>query len=75
MEDERWFYANMERKEAEEKCKNTGDYIIRYSSKQNRYVLTVSWTGQGKHFVIQETPDVRSVCVCVCVRVCVCVCV
>eukprot|EP00731_Ephydatia_muelleri_P035245 Em0108g4a len=57
LEDEGWFHANMERKEAEEKCKNLGDYLIRYSSKQNRYVLTVSWAGQGKHFVIQEICD------------------
>ncbi|KAL5469291.1 hypothetical protein EMCRGX_G030531 [Ephydatia muelleri] len=60
LEDEGWFHANMERKEAEEKCKNLGDYLIRYSSKQNRYVLTVSWAGQGKHFVIQEICDEKN---------------
>ncbi|KAL5469271.1 hypothetical protein EMCRGX_G030502 [Ephydatia muelleri] len=60
LEDEGWFHANMNRKEAEEKCKNPGDYLIRYSSKQNRYVLTVSWAGQGKHFVIQEIRDEKN---------------
>ena len=59
LEDEGWFYADMERREAEMKCKNTGDYLVRYSSKQNKYVLTVNWAGQGKHFVIQEICDVR----------------
>ena len=59
VEDEGWFYANMERKEADMKCKNPGDYLVRYSSKQNRYVLSVNWAGQGKHFVIQEACDVR----------------
>ena len=59
MEDEGWFYADMERKEAETKCKNTGDYLIRYSLKQNKNVLTVNWAGQVKHVVIQETLDVR----------------
>ena len=68
MEDEGWFYADLERKEAEMKCKNSGDYLVRYSSKQNRYVLTSNWGGQGKHFVIQEIRDVR-ISMDVCIRV------
>eukprot|EP00731_Ephydatia_muelleri_P017701 Em0010g799a len=60
VEDEGWFYANMERKEADMKCKSPGDYLVRYSSKQNRYVLSVNWAGQGKHFVIQEACDEES---------------
>ena len=59
MEDEGWFYADMERKEAEMKCHNMGDYLIRYSLKQNKYVLSVNWAEHVKHFVIQEICDVR----------------
>ena len=59
LEDEGWFYADMERREAEMKCKNEGDYLVRYSSKQKKYVLTVNWAEQMKHFVIQEISDVR----------------
>ena len=74
MENEAWFYSNMERKEAELKCRNTGDYLVRYSSKQNRYILTVSWAGQGRHFIIQEKYNVGASYIChVCVCICVCV--
>ena len=48
----------MDRKDAEKKCSSTGDYLVRYSDRQNKYVLTVHWSGQGRHFVIQEVPDV-----------------
>ena len=48
----------MDRRDAEKKCSNAGDYLVRYSDRQNKYVLTVNWNGQGRHFVIQEIPDV-----------------
>ena len=64
MEIEAWFYPNMERREAELKCINSGDYLVRYSSKQNRYILTVNWLGQGKHFVIQENFHVSGLHMC-----------
>ena len=51
----------MDRKDAERKCGNAGDYLVRYSDRQNKYVLTVNWNGQGRHFVIQEVPDVSIV--------------
>lgn len=41
------------------KCKEDGDFIVRYSDRRNTYVLTVHWNGSGRHFVIQEIADVR----------------
>ena len=61
VESEPWFYPDMERKAADIKCKNTGDYLVRYSSKQNKYILSVNWGGQGRHFIIQETGHVSAV--------------
>ena len=58
MEEEDWYYGDIDRKVAESKCKTSGDYIVRYSERQNKYVLTCSWKGQGKHFVIQQFVDV-----------------
>ena len=77
MENEAWFYPNVERKEAELKCRNTGDYLVRYSSKQNRYILTVNWAGQGRHFIIQEQYNVGASYICIYLyhACCVCVCV
>ena len=48
----------MDRRDAEKKCSQAGEYLVRYSDRQNKYVLTVNWNGQGRHFVIQEIPDV-----------------
>ena len=61
MEEEDWYYGDIDRKVAESKCKTSGDYIVRYSERQNKYVLTCNWKGQGKHFVIQQFVDVSLV--------------
>lgn len=58
IEDEEWYYGSIDRREAEGKCRNTGDYIVRFSDRQNKYVLSVLWNSAGRHFVIQEVPDV-----------------
>ena len=58
IEHEAWYYSDIARREAEMKCKNTGDCLIRYSSKQNKFILTVNWAGQGKHFIVQQTCNV-----------------
>ena len=58
MEDEDWYFGTIDRKEAEMKCRQAGEYLVRFSVKQNKYVLTVHWNGNGRHFVIQEVPDV-----------------
>ena len=71
MEAEPWYYNDLERREAEMKCRNTGDYLIRYSSKQNRYILTVNWAGQGRHFIVQQSCNVCGLYV-VCVVFAVC---
>ena len=34
---------------------------MRYSERQNKYVLTCNWNGAAKHFVIQQIPDVSVV--------------
>jgi RIO-like serine/threonine protein kinase len=57
IEDEPWYFGVVDRRDAEKKCINDGDYLVRYSDRQNKYVLTVHWNGQGRHFVIQEVPD------------------
>ena len=58
IEEESWYYGSVDRKEAEGKCRSTGDYLVRFSDRQNKYVLSVHWNNAGRHFVIQEVPDV-----------------
>ena len=58
VEEEDWYYGDIDRRVAESKCKINGDYIVRYSERQAKYVLTCHWNGQGKHFVIQQLVDV-----------------
>ena len=65
VEDEEWFFGDIDRKLAESKCKVNGDYLVRYSARQNTYVLTCCINNQAKHFVIQQITDVSSVTMCV----------
>jgi len=58
VEDEEWFFGDIDRKLAESKCKVNGDYLVRYSARQNKYVLTCCLNNQGKHFVIQQITEV-----------------
>ena len=58
IEEESWYYGSIDRREAEGKCRNTGDYLVRFSDRQNKFVLSVHWNSAGRHFVIQEVPDV-----------------
>ena len=61
MEDEPWFFGDIDRKLAESKCVSNGEFLVRYSARQNKYVLTCNWNGTGKHFVIQQITDVSGV--------------
>ena len=74
MEEEEWYFGNIDRKLAESKCHASGDYLVRYSEKQGgRFVLTCNFNSQGKHFVIQKIIDVsgalRVLCTC-CMQEC-----
>ena len=60
MEEEEWYFGDIDRRLAESKCKKQGDYLVRYSERQNKYVLTCSWNGNSKHFVIQQVPNVST---------------
>jgi hypothetical protein len=62
VEDEEWFFGDIDRRLAESKCKKPGDYLVRYSERQNKYVLTCNWNGNPKHFVIQQVPNVSTPC-------------
>lgn len=57
IEEEDWYFGSIDRKEAESKCRSVGDFLVRFSDRQNKHVLTVHWNGTGRHFVIQEVPD------------------
>ncbi len=58
VEEEEWYYGDIEREVGENKCKNNGDYIVRYSEGISQFTLTCKWNGAPKHFVILETTDV-----------------
>ena len=62
MEEEEWYFGDIDRRLAESKCKKPGDYLVRYSERQNKYVLTCNWNGSSKHFVIQQVPNVSTSC-------------
>ena len=38
---------------SENKCKQPGDYLVRYSARATKYVLTCNNSGTPKHFMIQ----------------------
>ncbi len=58
VEEEEWYYGDIEREVGENKCKNNGDYIVRYSKGISQFTLICKWNGAPKHFVILETTDV-----------------
>ncbi len=58
VEEEEWYYGDIERKVGENKCKNNGDYIVRYSEGISQFTLTCKWNRAPKHFAILETTDV-----------------
>jgi hypothetical protein len=60
VEDEEWYFDDIDRRLAESKCKKPGDYLVRYSERQNKYVLTCNWNGNSKHFAIQQVPNVSN---------------
>lgn len=60
VEEEDWFYGDIDRWLAESKCKQPGDYIVRYSTLMGKYALTCNNGGSAKHFIIQEISDVSS---------------
>ena len=58
VEDEEWFFGNIDRALAESKCKMNGDYLVRYSTRLKKYVLTFRISNQPRHFVIPQITDV-----------------
>ncbi len=60
MEEEEWYFGDIDRRLAENKCKVEGDYMVRYSERQRKYVLTCKYKGSAKHFVIQVFTDVSA---------------
>lgn len=61
VEEEEWYFGDIDRRLAESKCKRPGEYLVRYSERQNKYVLTCNWNGAAKHFVIQQIPNVSTI--------------
>ncbi len=60
VEEEEWYFGDIDRRLAENKCKVEGDYMVRYSERQRKYVLTCKYKGSAKHFVIQVFTDVSA---------------
>ena len=60
VEEEDWFYGDIDRRLAESKCKKAGDYLVRYSTRAGKYVLTCNNNGAAKHFMIQVISGVSS---------------
>jgi hypothetical protein len=58
LEEELWYYGEVNRKDAEQLLRKDGDYLIRLS-KEKGPVLTMKWQGIAKHFVVQYTEEVR----------------
>ena len=58
VEEEEWYFGDIDRRLAESKVKTEGDYLVRYSERQGKYVLTCKFKGASKHFVIQTFEDV-----------------
>ena len=59
LEEEEWYFGDIDRRLAEKKCRNSGDCLVRFSERQKKDVLTCNWNGAAKHFVIQRIIDVR----------------
>ena len=60
VEEEEWYFGDIDQQIAESKCKKPGDYLVRYSERQDKYVLTCNWNGAAKHFVIQQILNVST---------------
>ena len=56
MDEELWFYGEVNRRDAEQLLRKDGDYLIRLS-RDKGYVLTMKWQGAPKHFVVQTTDE------------------
>uniref|UniRef100_A0AAR2IN14 Tyrosine-protein kinase n=1 Tax=Pygocentrus nattereri TaxID=42514 RepID=A0AAR2IN14_PYGNA len=50
-----WYHGAIPRVEVQELLKNDGDFLVRQSQGKQEYVLSVHWSGQCRHFLIQNT--------------------
>ena len=70
VEEQPWFFGDIDRNLAERMCPINGDFLVRYRPRQNTYILTCNWNGARKHFAIQQIIDVSGVtCTCMIVHV------
>ncbi|TSL68173.1 Tyrosine-protein kinase Fes/Fps [Bagarius yarrelli] len=52
-----WYHGAIPRVEVQELLKKDGDFLVRQSQGKQEYVLSVHWSGQCRHFLIQNTED------------------
>lgn len=60
--EQEWFHGVLPREEVVRLLRADGDYLVRETTRNHarQLVLSVCW-GQHKHFIVQTTPEVRSV--------------
>ncbi|KAK1158095.1 tyrosine-protein kinase Fes/Fps [Acipenser oxyrinchus oxyrinchus] len=52
-----WYHGAIPRLEVQELLINDGDYLVRESQGKQEYVLSVHWSGQCRHFIIQSVDN------------------
>jgi len=52
--DEPWYHGEISHEEAVELLTEDGDYLVRFSSNKDCYVLTAMCGRKPKHFIISE---------------------
>lgn len=61
IEDEPWFHGVLPRDESQRLLTSDGDYLVRVTfnrtTGEKQYVLSVMWTSQHKHLIIQKAPQ------------------
>ncbi|XP_056607029.1 tyrosine-protein kinase Fes/Fps isoform X2 [Triplophysa dalaica] len=53
-----WYHGAIPRLEVQELLKNDGDFLVRESQGKQEYVLSVHWSSQCRHFLIQSSDGV-----------------
>ncbi|KAA0722868.1 Tyrosine-protein kinase [Triplophysa tibetana] len=53
-----WYHGAIPRLEVQELLKNDGDFLVRESQGKQEYVLSVHWSSQCRHFLIQSADGV-----------------
>ncbi|XP_028647233.1 tyrosine-protein kinase Fes/Fps [Erpetoichthys calabaricus] len=57
LSEQTWYHGAIPRVEVQELLTNDGDFLVRESQGKQEYVLSVSWTGQCRHFIIQSADN------------------